>query len=304
VPKNKIFTPERVMSGQTRVMGVVGYPVAHSLSPVFQNAALRYLGLDAVYCPFAVPPTRLRAFFALMQDTQCVGLNITVPHKERAVALVDTLDPDAQAAGAVNTVCFKDRKTVGYNTDAAGACQALGGRKILAGKHLLILGSGGAARALAVGAIRHGIARISLANRTRARRQKLIRDLRCLSAVDLDGWSLEHPGIKTLASQADVIVNATTLGMGAKDAMPLGAADLPRKKIVMDMVYSRELTPFLSASRLAGNAIVPGWEMLLYQGAAAFTLWTGCAAPIKIMRQALTDYLDRSRWVGPRKIRK
>lgn len=268
----------------TRLFGVIGSPIAHSLSPAMHSAALKALKIDAVYSAFEVPPGRLRPILRALVLAGVEGLNVTVPLKERVIALIDGLDPAAKAIGAVNTLVIRNRKITGYNTDASGFLKAL---KEMSGRveagHAVVLGAGGAARAVvwALSGIR-GM-RLTLANRHLLKAKQLARQARhwhkgagAIKATTLDKVQLKG---------ADWLINATTVGM-RPGKPPVGLKALQRATRVYDLVYHRE-TELVKAARRRGCVASGGLSMLLYQGAQSLELWTRRKVPIEIMRAAL-----------------
>jgi len=268
----------------TRLFGVIGHPIGHSLSPAMQTAALRALGVDAIYSPFDVPPRFLRPILRALVLAGVEGLNVTVPLKEAVLPLLDRLEDDARAIGAVNTILVRNRRLTGCNTDAKGcslALRELGWRA--PSSHVVLLGAGGAARAVAWALASGGIRRLTIANRHQARAHQLARWVSRLfprlkaAAVSLARVPLE---------EVDLLVNATTVGMRASDQAPISLRGLQRRTLVYDLVYQRE-TPLVLAARRRGCVAANGRSMLLYQGAESLRLWLQRPPPIAVMRRAL-----------------
>ena len=277
----------------TRLFGVIGYPIGHSLSPVMQTAAFQALRLDALYEPFEVAPRVLAPMLRGLTLAGVEGLNVTVPLKEAVLPLLDHLDPDARAIGAVNTIVIRGRRLTGYNNDGLGlkmAMQELGWR--LRPTYAVILGAGGAARAAAWELLRVRGSCVTIANRRLRRAQALARWLKrahphaCIQAVPLSEVALD---------EAELLINATTVGMRASDGLPIDARSLRREMLVYDLVYHRQ-TPLVRAARRRGCVAANGLSMLLYQGAASLRLWLHRAAPIAVMRQALVRTVEGGRW--------
>ncbi|HUW64600.1 MAG TPA: shikimate dehydrogenase [Spirochaetia bacterium] len=285
------------ISGKTRLAGLFGYPVGHTLSPAMHNAAFACLGLDWVYLPFAVPPANLAEGIAGVRALNLAGVNLTVPHKETVLPLLDNLAPGARAIGAVNTVVNRDGVLTGHNTDADGFLRALQEEAGFhpRGRTVLILGAGGAARAVAVGCALAGAREIWVANRTLDRGAALAAHVDGLAGVRARGicWT-GAPDLEPVVDRADLVVQATSQGMyprsGESPAFPFAA--LRRGTYVTDVVYNPAETAFLSAARQCGAQVLGGLEMLLYQGAMAFSLWTGHPAPVGVMRAALAEGLS------------
>jgi shikimate dehydrogenase len=265
-----------------KVFGIFGDPIEHSLSPAMQNAALRALGIDAYYLPFRVTKDRLKEAIIGAAAMGFGGLNLTIPHKEMAM---DIVQPDdlARAIGAVNTVSF-GLKIAGHNTDGAGAIMALeeAGAKIKRSKVLLI-GAGGAARAIAYTLAQKG-AEIFIANRSIERAEELAR------SVGGEGYALDM--LVKLVPQADVIVNATSVGMRKGDPKLFDGQLLHEGQVVFDVVYNQQ-TELLQDAAKAKAVAIDGVMMLVYQGAKALEIWTGKKAPVDVMEKAVRDGLKR-----------
>ena len=266
-----------------KIFGIFGDPIEHSLSPVMQNAALLALGEDACYHAFRVSQEDLEDALRGAAAMGFSGLNLTIPLKEKALEL-DFLQPDplAMAIGAVNTVSFGTKGLAGYNTDGWGALLALqdAGVKIR-GKSVLIVGAGGAGRAIAYTLVQEG-AEIAIANRSLKRAEELAAQVgaRGFSLCDLAG----------LVPHADIIINCTSVGMREGDARLLEGRLLQSHQAVFDIVYNRE-TELLQDARAAGAVAVDGVMMLVYQGAKALEIWTGKKAPVDVMERAVREAL-------------
>ncbi len=295
--------------------GLIGYPVAHSLSPAMQQAAFDTLSIAARYELWETRPADLPERIAMLHAPEMLGANVTIPYKEDVVPLLDECDPLASRIGAVNTIVNRDGRLVGYNTDAPGFLRALAecearlpgdqaGRRQV--KKLVILGTGGAARGAAVALLEDDVEAVLLLGRTEAHVRKLVDHLRSLAAEmpvppRVIGGLLGSSGqplydtilagrdeVMRFLSSADVLVNATSVGMKVDDMRLLVDVNaLPATALVMDMVFNPPQTALLRAAKARGCATLNGLPMLLYQGALAFELWTGCDAPVEVMRHAL-----------------
>jgi shikimate dehydrogenase len=270
-----------LISGRTALYGVVGHPVAHSLSPAMHNAAFAEAGIDAVYLALPLPPERL---FEGVRGAHAIGfqgLNVTVPHKQRAAEICLTLDPVAAVAGAVNTLRRTGDGWEGYNTDAPATLALLEAAGVRSGARALLLGAGGAARAGAWALLKAGC-RVGLA----ARRPEPAEELRAAMAGAFPGASIAAvawEAAPAVAPRADVVVNATSIGLsrdGAPSPVPLAPG-----QVAVDFVYGD--TPFAREAARAGAALVSGEHILVRQGALSFALWTGRAAPEAAMAAAL-----------------
>ncbi len=271
-------------------LGIIGHPIGHSISPVFQQAALDAIGFDGTYQAWDVAPSEVSGFVSGLRAPGTLGVNVTVPHKEKVIPFLDEADDWAAAAGAVNTIVNRDGRLTGHNTDGVGFLRALreGAGFEARGQIALILGAGGSARGVACALARAGIARLFVANRTLERAQRLA-DISVDSGVAAEALHLsEAPGA---AGKAALIVNCTSMGMlhGPNETgTPLTAADIPPSALVNDLVYNPMETPLLREAARAGTAVLGGIQMLVYQGAASFEMWTGHAAPVPVMLEAAT----------------
>jgi len=271
-----------------KIYGILGDPVAHSLSPVMHNAAFEKLGMDAVYLAFIVSEDELEDAIRGAKSLGIAGLNVTIPLKEKALLFVDA-EEVAKKIGAINTIDFSSGTPVGYNTDGIGSVRVLKetvGK--LKGKKVLIIGAGGAAKAIAFYLEVEG-AKVTLANRTKERAAQLAAKL---SNADAIGLGAEF---KKQIKASDILINATSVGMHPHDDATLVTADMMHPDLVVfDIVYNPVETRLLKEAKRAGvKKIVGGVKMLVYQGAASFKIWTKEEPPIKVMEKAVTDALSR-----------
>ena len=266
------------INGATEIYGIIGNPVAHSLSPIMHNSAFEALGLNKVYVAF--PATNAEKALAGCRALGVHGLSVTIPHKETILAHIDSIDPVAAKIGAVNTLVFdEDKKIHGMNTDWIGANRALADKLDPQGKRILVLGAGGSAKAIGFGLLEAG-AEVILASRTESRVKTLAETLAC-------DW-IHLAEIDTV--QADGLVNATSVGMKPlENASLVPEASLGRFPVVMDIVYAPLETRLLREAKNAGCEVINGLAMLLYQGVAQFEAWTGQDAPVEVMRAALME---------------
>jgi len=266
-----------------KIFGIFGDPIEHSLSPAMQNAALLALGETACYHAFRVSREDLSAAILGAKAMGFSGLNLTIPLKEKALQL-DILEPDplASAIGAVNTISFTKSGMVGYNTDGWGALRALYDAGVeIRGKMALIIGAGGAARAIAY-TLQQEDAEISIANRSIKKAQELA------AQVDACGFGLSD--LERLVDKADIIINCTSVGMRMGDPRLLRTGLLKSSQAAFDIIYNRE-TEFLQDARAAGAVAVDGVMMLVHQGAKALEIWTGKKAPVQVMERAVREAL-------------
>lgn len=263
------------ITGSTRLLGVIGWPVAHTMSPPMQNDALRRLGLDWVYVPMPVRPEELREAVAGARALGFVGLNVTVPHKEAMARLMDHLDPTAAAIGAVNTVHFTEEGCIGHNSDAYGFSRTVQveGAFDFSGRTVLQIGAGGVGRAMAAGAAEAGAGRVLLFNRSHERAVGLAGELaQYYPGVRFEALTREE--MREAAAEADLIANATTLGMKPDDAVPIEEAWIEPRHVVFDTVYTPAVTRLLAAAQRRGARTVGGLGMLARQGAMSLRIWT------------------------------
>ncbi len=272
-----------------KLLYLLGHPVAHSLSPAMQNAALRALGLDYEYRLLPVPPEGLVEKVAELRDGDVAGFNVTIPHKVVIIPLLDELDETASTVGAVNTVVNRDGRLKGYNTDCLASTRALrGAYGDLAGCRVVVLGAGGAARAVASGLASHA-EWIKIIARDEEKAKALAKQIRGTDAEIRGGGLGEAPG---MIRSADILVNTTPVGMSPnRGESPADASVLHPGLLVFDLVYNPERTRLLADAEAAGARALGGLAMLVYQGAEAFRLWTGREAPEALMMRAAREAL-------------
>jgi shikimate dehydrogenase len=287
--------------GRTRLYGIFGYPIGHSLSPLMHNIAFAHHGLDAVYLPFAVHPAHLEVAVKSVVALHIHGVNVTIPHKQAVMPWLDDLSPEARLIGAVNTIHLRDGRLHGSNTDGIGFLRSLeeAGSEVL-GRTVMLLGAGGAARAIAVQLCLSGIRRLYLANRTPTRAEALAAFLKQnIPLADISVVSMGEPSLATHLPHTDIVVNATSVGMHPHDPIILPSAELGPRHHVCDIVYRPLHTPLLQAAQQQGARTVDGLGMLLHQGAKAFEIWTEHAFPIPLIRARLLEALAEPPTVWP-----
>lgn len=288
-------------------VGLIGDPVAHSYSPLFQQAAFDALGVAACYELWQTAAKELPARVASLLAPDCLGANITIPYKEAVLPLLDVVDPLATRIGAVNTIVHRDEYLYGYNTDAPGLLRALEEQGVgkqtendafsLEGYTAVLLGAGGAARSAAIALVSASVERLIIVNRNLERAQRLAREVQ--QSSDCQVFSLSDPDF-LIPHARTLIINATPAGMlvanrqeergNAEDTSPLPAEVLARfdsDTFIFDMIYNPTQTQLLCQARILGLRAANGLLMLLHQGALAFTLWTGHPAPLEVMRSTL-----------------
>jgi len=279
-----------MIGGSSRVLGIFGDPVAHSLSPLMQNAALQQAGIDAVYVPFHVRPAQLASAVAAIRSLGLWGVNVTVPHKEQVTSFLDAVDPEARLIGAVNTIVNRDGALVGYNTDGLGMLRSLAEDLQFdpAGRRILLLGAGGACRAAVVALARAGAAWIGIANRTRSRAEALVAEFsQALPGTTLAALGLDAAELAAVLPQVDLLANTSAAGLKGEGGIDLPWLCLPPEVPVYDMVYGKDGTPLLLTARARGHRTADGLGMLAGQGEEAFFLWTGQRPPFGVMKRRL-----------------
>ena len=290
------------ITSKTKTLGIFGYPISHTLSPAMHNAVIKALGLDMVYLPFEVKPSNLKEAINGIKSLGIIGVNITIPHKESVIRFLDDISEEARLVGAVNTIVYKDRKLVGYNTDGSGYMASL--KEELGfnpkSKRIIIIGAGGAARGILAALATQKPKSITVANRTLSRAVSLIktfkgkfRDTR-FEAIDLDNNML-----KMSFNSVDLLINTTSVGMKQSKALKIPLETLPKIAIVSDIIYNPLETLLLKKAKKLGLTTHGGLGMLVHQGARSFKLWTGMDAPMNVMRKAALKALKME--VGSRK---
>ena len=274
---------------RTYRFGLFGHPVAHSLSPRMHTASFRALGIRAEYTAIDVPPEALAERLEACRRDGFDGLNLTLPHKTAALALMTRVDPLARLAGAINVVRFDADGCAGFNTDMTGFLASLQEDCGVTpeGKRVLVLGCGGAGRAVALACAQSGAAAIALANRSEEKARRLAQDLSlvpdCRSQIrTVTDWC-------AASRDADLVVQCTSAGLHAGDASPLPPEAFRQGQVLYDVVYTAPVTPTMRVAQAAGATAANGLGMLIHQGAHAFKLWTGLDADIRAMREALNN---------------
>jgi shikimate dehydrogenase len=273
----------------TKRVVLIGHPVSHSLSGAMQQAAFDALGIDATYELWDKPPIELADAVAELRGDDFLGANLTIPHKERVVPLVDRLTEEAHATGAVNTLTREGKRLVGHNTDVVGfrtALDKLVGKQKMP-KQAVVLGAGGGARAVIFGLITEGFQRIIVFNRHLHRGEGMVKHFaRSAAHMELRAMPWHESIIEAEVAKSKLLVNATSIGL-VGDETPIPGEIIAPELLVLDLIYSR--TRLLRDAEAAGSTVMDGELMLLHQGAAAFTLWTGQPAPLEVMQASLAE---------------
>ena len=278
------------MTGKTRCVAIIGHPVSHSLSPQMHQAAFRALEFDFCYIPLDVLSKDLVRAVRALKLFGFQGFNVTVPHKEKIVAMMDDLSPEASLIGAVNTVLIQNGKLYGFNTDGPGFIESLKKewRFSPKNKNIVLLGAGGAARAVVTQLCIHRAGSIAIVNRTSGKSATLKKQLdKRFPETKISTFSFHDSDLKSLIARSDLLINATSLGLHPGDPSPVPLGHFVRRVKVYDLIYNPPLTPFLKNAKKKGCRILNGSSMLVYQGALAFKIWTGKMPPVQLMAKAI-----------------
>lgn len=280
-----------LLTGHTRIVGVIGDPIEHSRSPQMHNAAFAKAGLDYVYVPFHVRPNDLAAAIAGFKAINVVGINVTLPHKQAVISHLTSISREAELIGAVNTLTFTDEGIHGDNTDAPGVLRALEENENMSvpvGENVVVLGAGGAARAVVVALALAGVASITITNRTVERAVALAEEMRQKTGISMQGLGLADAQLPVAVRESMLLINTATVSMDATHPLLISADWLQPHTIVYDIVYTPPVTPLMRAAAARGCETLGGIGMLVHQGAIAFEKWTGIAPCTETMREALS----------------
>ena len=275
-----------MLRGHAHFTGILGWPLEHTLSPLIHNAAFRRIGLDWVYLSFPVPPADLAAAVGGLRALRCTGANVTMPHKEAVMSLLDEVSGDAASIGAVNTIQLVGDALIGHNTDIDGFRDFLTDDAGLdmAGRSAVILGAGGAARAVVRALDDLGAAHLTVVVRA-IERGRALAPLATRATLDVAEWSRAEAAVE----EADIVINATPLGM--RGEQPLERASWRESHCAIDLVYRPHVTPFLQRAQAQGARTWGGLGMLIHQAAASFRIWTGQDPPLEAMSAAAVRQL-------------
>jgi shikimate dehydrogenase len=278
------------ITGDTHVVGIIGDPIKHSLSPKMHNAAFEYLNLNYVYVPFHVRVEDVAKAIEGIRTLGIKGINVTVPHKVAVMQYLDEITDAADAIGAVNTIYWMNGRLIGDNTDGAGFIRALihdEGIK-LDGKNVVILGAGGSARAIGYALVNAGVKILTLCNRTISKAEDITKMLRKYN-INVHAMGLDTTNLEEIIHNADIIVNTTSVGMNPQDGLLIPGEWIHKNQIVYDIIYNPVQTLLLKEAKQKGAKAINGLGMLIHQGALAFEIWTGKHAPIEVMKKAIVS---------------
>jgi len=282
------------ITARTNVLCVIGHPIEQSMSPIMHNAALKEMSLDYVYIAFNIPPNDLKKAVLGFKMFSIKGINVTIPHKENIIPYLDEIDPLAEKIGAVNTIKNEGKYLIGKNTDASGAKKALldAGCEIT-GKKALILGAGGAARAVSF-AISEDLDAVYIANRTEKRAIKLAKDLTNKTTTKAVGKNMSKNTLKNLVNDVDILINTTPLGMYPDiEGLPISQEMLHKNLFVFDIVYNPLETRLLKEASKIGCKTLGGLDLFVNQGALAFEWWTGKKPNLNLMKEKVVEFLGK-----------
>ncbi|MGC9504294.1 shikimate dehydrogenase [Baaleninema sp.] len=287
-----------MITGKTKLLGVIGYPIEHTLSPTMHNAAIAQMGLDYVYLPLPVPPERLDAALEGFAAIGVVGFSVTIPHKQAILPFLSEITPEAQAVGAVNTVWKTEAGWKGTNTDVAGFIAPLRAYDNWGDRAAVVLGNGGAARAVVAGLAQLGSPEIHVVGRTPEKLDAFAGSWKN-SPLDVQLNTHDWDELPNLMADAKLLVNTTPVGMSPQvDRSPVEPElfdKLPPNSIAYDLIYTPNPTQFLKFAWERGATAIDGLEMLVRQGAIALEIWTGQEVPVDVMRQRLKQHLGLDR---------
>jgi shikimate dehydrogenase len=275
----------------TKIYGIFGHPVRHSLSPVMHNSAFESLGLDCVYLAFDILPENIGLAANAIRTLDIKGVNITIPHKKSIIPSLDEISPDAKLTGAVNTIKNEDGKLSGYNTDVGGVLRALEEDIEFKpeGASVLLIGAGGAARAVLTALCMKEAERISIINRTHSKARDLAEEFgKQFTNISIEPVALDdRKAVESRLTQTDILVNSTSAGMEGIEPLKLPLESLKKTAALYDIVYKPRETELVKEARRLGHRAAGGLSMLLYQGVLSFEIWTGRNAPVDVMRKAI-----------------
>lgn len=276
------------VKGSTKIAIVIGHPIKHSMSPIMHNRAFRHLGMDCSYIALDIKPEGIEHFVKGLRYTNILGVNVTIPHKTAVIPYLDELSEEAKVLKAVNTIKISEGKLIGYNTDVYGFERCLEGLDV-ANSSALLIGAGGAGKAVAYTLCKLKVKRLFITNRTEERAKQLIHFLTNLFGIDITFIPFDK--LETLETM-NIVINATPLGMeGIGEELNIPPSLIGKGTVAIDLVYNPPKTEFLKIAESLGARTLNGIKMLVYQGAESFRIWTGIAPPVEVMEEAIKEYL-------------
>ncbi|MFX1296158.1 MAG: shikimate dehydrogenase [Promethearchaeota archaeon] len=283
------------ITASTKILGIIGHPIEHSMSPIMHNAALRDLGLDYIYLVFDVPPIRLKEAVKGFKALNVEGLSVTLPHKETIIKLIDEIDSAAQTIGAINTIKNEDGIFIGKNTDGEGGKKAIldAGHDIIE-KNILILGAGGAAKAICY-TLAKDANKIVISNRTENRAKRLAMELKNKVDIHIEATNNSESTLRREIKTTDILINATPVGMYPLiSKSPINKEILHNQLLVFDLIYNPLETQLIRDAKLIGCKTLGGLDMLVNQGALAFEWWTNKKPNSTLMKEKILEYLGKN----------
>ena len=298
MPGRSLVFSDPEISGSTRVYGLIGNPVGHSLSPEIQNVAFRSIRLNAVYLTFPVREVELKWAIKGLKSLNVCGFNVTTPHKRAVLRYLDDVETRAAEIGSINTVKNEKGTLTGFNTDGDGVLNSMKAAGIRPeGKSVLLLGAGGAGRVIAYALVGRGYS-LKIANRTESNAKRLAEFLYGKFGHKIEVIPLTKKALKETVNHSDIVLNASSMGMDEKHNPPINKRWIRDDQWIFDIVYRPVRTKLLQDAASAGARTINGLDMLVHQGACSFTLWTGKKAPIHQMRRTLTKKLSSENAAG------
>lgn len=279
-----------MFDGNTKTLGVIGDPIAHSLSPVMHNEAIRYLGLNYCYVPFLVKTEKVKNAVEGIKGLNIKGINVTSPHKEEVIKYLDEISKEAKEVGAVNTIVRENEKLIGYNTDGAGFVQSLKDENFdPVGKTVMILGVGGASKSVGYSLLKHNVKELRFVNRTKNKAENLANELDgYFDTGNIKPYLLDYENLVGALKDVDLVINGLPMDpKSEEDSWLLPLNELKKNSIAVDFRYHPKESDFLLACKEKGLYTMNGLMMLLYQGVIAFEYFTSTKAPVDVMKNAL-----------------
>ncbi|MBU1598727.1 shikimate dehydrogenase [bacterium] len=274
------------ITGKTKIVGLMGYPVSHTISPAIHNAAFSTLGLDWIYLPFEVRPEYLKEAIFGLKPLGMAGVNITIPHKVQALAYMDALSEEAKIIGAINTIVVKEEGLFGDNTDGKGFISSIKETGFsVSKKRVVLIGAGGAGRAISISLAREGVQTIYISDTDKEKCESLIGYIK----NRFDILTLEMKDLSVIVD-IDLLINATPCGMKEDDHLPIDPSFIHPDLLVYDLIYNPQKTRLLEEAERKGAKTFSGLAMLVYQAALSFSAWTGIRPPIDVMMNAAKSY--------------